>query len=46
MKYDRLEQLPCWKAAMDLALRVCTITRVDTGGDGEEPKAISEEPAA
>ena len=27
MKYERFEDLPCWKAAMDLALRVYTLTR-------------------
>ena len=27
MKYKHFEDLPCWKAAMDLALRVYTMTR-------------------
>ena len=27
MKYERFEDLPCWKAATDLALRVYAITR-------------------
>ncbi len=27
MKYERFEDLPCWKAAMDLALRIHALTR-------------------
>ncbi len=27
MKYERFEELPCWKAALDLALRVYALTR-------------------
>ena len=27
MKYDRFEDLPCWKAAMELALRIYNLTR-------------------
>ena len=27
MKYQRFEDLPCWKAAMDLASRIYTLTR-------------------
>ena len=27
MKYERFEELPCWKAAMDLASRIYTLTR-------------------
>lgn len=27
MKYERFEELPCWNAAMDLALRIYALTR-------------------